>query len=929
MPRTFTFGAGNARKLLRIPLYALGAAASLVVPRTRALWVAGSGIGLGEGAVPLVRLASEAAGTLAGGGTRRIVWLAIDREELLAARAAGFDAEPKHGPRGFWLTLRARVLIVTHGLGDVNRYAVRGGFVVQLWHGIPLKRLHLDTPAALRVSFLPDHPLVRRLMARAYGVAGRGISLFPVASALVAARITSAFGVAPERVLVAGDIRDDVLLRDDPDTRRDRARAVLEAAVGPLGAGEVILYAPTWRDGAPDPGAPTPGEWADIRAWLERRDATLLVRSHPLGLGDYAAGADDGRGDASRVRLLGSDRVLDVTPVLSAVDTLVTDYSSIAFDHALTGGRAVFLAPDLETYAKSRGLYQSYREFCGGRRETTWSGVLDRLDEPADRTAAHTAWLAGEHIDRLDGHAAERVLAEVLRRTGEPVPALPGLDAPAVHRPVVRDLGFEPGDGSPALRVAVDGLPPGASLRLEGARATVAGLPDADGSVRLPLLREAWGWRGLALPSGDYRLIVAAPDAQPSARLEVSAAPLVLEHADFRAEVRAHAGGLQVRVAPPLADDERGPAAQRALEDAYHRAIVAPQDAVFFESFFGRSVACNPLAIDRALAAARPDVVRYWSTIDASVPVPEGAVRIIEGSREWWHARAAARMLVVNDWLRKRWRRRRHQRVLQTWHGTMLKRLALDRAGRSLRTRIAVLRERDRWDLMLAQNGYAAQIFRSAYAFRGDIWQLGYPRNDVLAADDPTERDAVRARIGVPHDAKVVLYAPTWRDDRTEMVDYLDAAAFADELPDRTVLLVRGHSRTLPFGETLHGDRLIDVTTYPNATDLLLAADVLVTDYSSVMFDFAATDRPIVLFAPDLEHYSEDLRGFYFDLLAESPGPIVADRDALLEVLRDPEAAFTPFAERRVAWRSRFAPDDDGRAAERVVQRMLDEGLLG
>src|SRR5688572_6769431 len=125
----FTFGAGNARKLLRLPLYALGFAATLVVPRTAKLWVVGSGIGLGEGALPLYRAARERLGE-----TTRVVWLATTDAELTEARGLGFDAERKRGWRGFRLTLRARVIVVTHGFGDVNRYATRGGFVVQLWH---------------------------------------------------------------------------------------------------------------------------------------------------------------------------------------------------------------------------------------------------------------------------------------------------------------------------------------------------------------------------------------------------------------------------------------------------------------------------------------------------------------------------------------------------------------------------------------------------------------------------------------------------------------------------------------------------------------------------------------------------------------------------------------------------------------------------
>ena len=173
-----------------------------------------------------------------------------------------------------------------------------------------------------------------------------------------------------------------------------------------------------------------------------------------------------------------------------------------------------------------------------------------------------------------------------------------------------------------------------------------------------------------------------------------------------------------------------------------------------------------------------------------------------------------------------------------------------------------------------------------------------------------------------------MLYAPTWRDDRTEMVDYLDLTSFARELGEGHVLLVRGHSRTLRYGRDLEADRLIDVTSYPDVADLLEVADVLVTDYSSVMFDFASTGRPIIFFTPDLAHYSSELRGFYFDLLAEAPGPVVRSRDELLDAIADAEVALDRYRERAARWRERFTPLDDGGAGDRVVQRMIDAGWL-
>jgi CDP-glycerol glycerophosphotransferase len=299
-------------------------------------------------------------------------------------------------------------------------------------------------------------------------------------------------------------------------------------------------------------------------------------------------------------------------------------------------------------------------------------------------------------------------------------------------------------------------------------------------------------------------------------------------------------------------------------------------------------------------------------------------VPLVEYSREWWRVRAEARLYVINDWLRWTYRKRRHQKVLQTWHGTMLKRLALDRPQRTARERLATVRQSCRWHALLAQNDYSARIFRTSYAFRGPVWQTGYPRNDMLA--DGARGQRVRELLGVAADVRLVLYAPTWRDDRIELVDHLDLVTFAERLPAGQLLLVRGHSRTLEYGHDLRGPRLLDVTSYPDVADLMLVADVLVTDYSSVMFDFASTGRPMLFFTPDLAHYGDVLRGFYFDLLADAPGPVAPTRDELLAALADLPGIAEKYAARYSAWQQKFTPHDDGAAGERVVRRLFDEG---
>jgi CDP-glycerol glycerophosphotransferase (TagB/SpsB family) len=404
---SFSFSAGNAGKLLRIPLYVAGRVATLVVPRSDDEWVFGCGAGIGDGALALWHVAAA--------GGHPAVWLTGSAQEATDAAALGIPSAPKHSIRGFWRTARARVIVVTHGFGDANRYAVTGAFVVQLWHGIPLKRIGLDSPATVRSGILPSSTVVRRLLAWMYRSAAQRIDVLPAASHLVRGRLESAFGISDAQVPVTGEPRVDVLSQGRPDERRARARSAIADLVGDIGDARVVLYAPTWRDGAPDPAVPVEDEWRALVAALEARDVVLLVRSHPLGAGEY-----DVPFETDRVRSLGSALVRDVTPLLSGMDVLVTDYSSLVFDTALVPMPVVFLAPDLGAYRRERGFYGRYEDVACDDVASTWAeataqltAVLDDPDE-RERRLARARELDTQVHAYADGRNTIRVYRAIL-----------------------------------------------------------------------------------------------------------------------------------------------------------------------------------------------------------------------------------------------------------------------------------------------------------------------------------------------------------------------------------------------------------------------------------------------------------------------------------------------------------------------------------
>jgi CDP-glycerol glycerophosphotransferase len=406
---SFSFGVGNARKLAALPLYVAGRLATLLIPRSRDEWVFGCGAGIGDGALALWDEAAR--------DGRTAVWLVGSARERADAERRGIRTIAKMSLAGFWRTARARVIVVTHGFGDVNRYAVSGGFVVQLWHGIPLKRIGLDSPETLRVPLEWGRlaPIARRALGVLYARTARQIRILPAASHLVRGRLESAFSLSDPQVPVTGEPRVDVLSRGTATQRRTHARAAVSELLGPLSASRLVLYAPTWRDGDPDPAIPTGSEWRTIVAALERHDAILLVRSHPLGAGEYRPPSP-----TERVRALGSDLVADVTPLLPAFAALITDYSSLAFDATLVPLPLVFLAPDVEAYMRRRGFYGHYRDVAGEDVATEWATAISQLDavlgdaEEAGRRLERSRALSERVHAFRDGGNTTRVYRTIL-----------------------------------------------------------------------------------------------------------------------------------------------------------------------------------------------------------------------------------------------------------------------------------------------------------------------------------------------------------------------------------------------------------------------------------------------------------------------------------------------------------------------------------
>jgi CDP-glycerol glycerophosphotransferase len=446
-------------------------------------------------------------------------------------------------------------------------------------------------------------------------------------------------------------------------------------------------------------------------------------------------------------------------------------------------------------------------------------------------------------------------------------------------------------------------LPAPGRVDLTGRSASTEGpvTSDPDGwRAVVPLRASRWGGPVLPLPAGDYALTL---DGSPAGSVVV---PLTML-GSMRAELR----DATVHIGPPIDPAYDSGEGQAALERRYATRPGRLENAAFFESRLGHVADGDPYAIDQELARQAPGVTRYWSVVDLSVDVPEGAVPVVEGSPSWWRARGAARLLVVDDWLRRRFVRSRGQVVLQTWHGSPPRRLGLRRPGWNLRRAIAVVRESLRWNVLIAQSPFAARSLRRGYAFNRAVWIEGGPRNDQLVTGD---RAAARAELGIGPDERVLLYAVLDPAVATEM----DPRALAER--SGCVVVRVGAAAETPAED----DGVIDATGYPHVARLLLAADALITDRSPLMFDFSVTGKPMYFVAssPARRTWERPV----VDLEARAPGPVVRTAAELAAAVAADDGA--QYDTRYAQWRAVFNARDDGHAAARVVARILDQGFV-
>lgn len=359
---------------------------------------------------------------------------------------------------------------------------------------------------------------------------------------------------------------------------------------------------------------------------------------------------------------------------------------------------------------------------------------------------------------------------------------------------------------------------------------------------------------------------------------------------------------------------------------------------VFLESFFGKNYSDSPKYIYEYLSKNYPGKYRFIWVIDKKgTDIPYKHTKVKRFSYRYAYYLARSKYYVFNsrqpEWVRKR----KGNVFLQTWHGTPLKKLVFDQEDVSSATpryKAQVYKQSRAWDYLIAANYFSSEVFKRCFMFNKVMLETGYPRNDILHAKD---RDLIakkiREKLHIPMDKKTILYAPTWRDDEFygkgeyKFKLQLDLQRMKAELGDEYVILLRTHYFIADsLDVTGVEDFAYNLSKYDDISELYLISDILITDYSSVFFDYANLKRPMLFFTYDLEKYRDVLRGFYIDIEEELPGPLLFTTEEIIDGIKNIDTITAKYSKRYDEFYEKFCGIEDGNASEKVAKAVFQIG---
>ncbi len=391
--------------------------------------------------------------------------------------------------------------------------------------------------------------------------------------------------------------------------------------------------------------------------------------------------------------------------------------------------------------------------------------------------------------------------------------------------------------------------------------------------------------------------------------------------------VQSSRRGIQLSVLRPA----QAQTVSTFTSSVWKREPVELQRVLYLQCLNGSSATDSQLALRNELRKLDPSLTVVWGLLDSGQKVPEGDNKVYIGTREWTDALRTSTVVCVNHELPKWFERADGQVVLQTYHGHPFKMMGQMRWSRQGVCEEEIqdnLYRRRAWSHLLSPSICATELYKEAFPLDYEVLEFGAPRNDELHNDLDSLRDKVRAELALPDGAKTILYAPTWRDYAADspwqsgIPRFIDWSRLIETLPDDVYVLFRGHpSQANDADREIWPDRVLDVTRHRSVNELIAAADIGVFDYSSIRFDYALTNRPTVIFAPDLHDYFESSPSM-FGFEDSVAGPIISNEDELTRHLH--ELLLTNLSVDNSQYNAEFATWHDGKAGQRLAEWVLE-----
>ncbi len=361
----------------------------------------------------------------------------------------------------------------------------------------------------------------------------------------------------------------------------------------------------------------------------------------------------------------------------------------------------------------------------------------------------------------------------------------------------------------------------------------------------------------------------------------------------------------------------------RILHEAIKRFVPVNNKLVFFESHFGKQYSCMPLAISTYLYE-HSNFTIVWCFNNPKAYKETVHCKIVRRlSLSYFYHLARAKYFVLNQPLPGFIKLKKNQIFLQTWHGTPLKKIAGDV---SYENPSKIKKLSSNWTYLLSQNSYSTEIFRRAFLFDKTIVEEGYPKNDMFFDLNKVKINKIKKQLRLPLNKKIILYAPTWRDGSMECFDVkIDFDKFLKDIGKDWVVVLRLHSVLSGRlkSSVFDPEKVYDFSNYDCSEDLMIVSDVLITDYSSIMFDYSVLNKPIIFYAYDLNDYADNLRGMYLDYCKTVPGPVVKTQESLSKQIISLPGYWEKHEKKYTSFKKRFTNLEDGNVTKRVVERIF------